>query len=74
MNRINIIELRDEDEDIILTTYKDKEAVDPGIPDGEFTAFQTDLNGEMIAPGKMVRLSNGCKIRMADEEFVFQES
>ena len=34
----------------------------------------TYLNGEMIAPGKMVRLSNGCKIRMADEEFVFQES
>lgn len=34
----------------------------------------TYLNGEMIAPGKMVRLSDGCKIRMADEEFVFQES
>ena len=45
---INIIEVRDEDEDLILTTYKDKETVDPVVPDGEFTACQTDLNGEMI--------------------------
>ena len=33
----------------------------------------TYLNGEMIAPGKMVRLTDGGRIRMADEEFVFQE-
>ncbi len=45
---INIIDVRDEDEGLILTTYKDKEAVDPVVPDGEFTACQTDLNGEMI--------------------------
>lgn len=45
---INFIEVRDEDEDIILTTYEDNESVDPDISDGEFTAIQTDLNGEMI--------------------------
>jgi len=45
---INYIEVRAEDEGLILTTYIDKDAVDPDIPDGDFTAFQTDLNGEMI--------------------------
>ena len=45
---INYIEVRAEGEGIILTTYKDIDAVDPVVPDGEFTAVQTNLNGEMI--------------------------
>ena len=34
----------------------------------------TSVNGELIAPGKMVRLKNGNKIRMADEDFIFEEA
>ena len=54
---INMIEIRNEDEDIVLTSYKDDDEDnilntniddDPVIPDGEFTACQTDLDGEMI--------------------------
>ena len=65
---INIIEVRDEDNDIVLTSYKDNDTVDPVIPEGEFTAVQTDLNGEMLITDGYYSYGFTCDTTLSVEE------